>query len=147
MSTNKLRTLSVTGIVVSLLIAAGSAWAHDDDYGYARRYRHPHRRAVVVMPPPVVAYGYPARPVYYAPPPPVYYAPAPAYYEPPPVYAPAPAYYAAPPVAYAPLGAIGGAVAGAAIGSGFGHGDRRVAAIAIGSVVGAFVGDSLARGR
>ena len=92
MRANRLRALSVTGIVVSLLIASGSVWAHDHYYGDAPRYTHPYRPAVVVVPPRIVTYGYSASPVYY--PPPVY-VPAPIYYE------PAPTYYA-PPVYYGP---------------------------------------------
>ena len=144
MRSNTIRTLSVTGIVVSLLIAAGPIWAHDHDrhYGYGPRYMHSYRPAVVVVP--QAAYGYPTAPVYYAPPP--VYAPAPVYYGPP-AYVPAPVYYGPPPMRYAPLGAIGGAVTGAVIGGGMARGDNRVAAIAIGSVLGAVVGDSLSRGR
>lgn len=132
MNTKTRRTLSVTGIVASLLIAASPAWAHHEShYGYGPRHAHPYRPAVVVVPP-VVRYRY---------------APAPVYYVPPPAYVPAPAYYGPPPVAYAPLGAIGGAVAGAAIGSGLGQGNGRTAAIAIGSVVGAVIGGQLGAGR
>lgn len=132
MNAKTLRTLSVTGIVASLLIAASTAWAHHERrYGYGPRHVYAYRPAVVVVPQ-VVRYGY---------------APAPVYFAPPPAYVPAPAYYGPPPVAYAPLGAIGGAVAGAAIGSGLGQGNGRTAAIAIGSVVGAMIGGQWTAGR
>ena len=146
MNANILRTLSVTGIVASLLIAASPAWAHrEHHYGYGPGRVYPHRPAVVVVPP-AVRYRYAPVPVYHVPP--TAYVPAPAYYAPPRAYVPAPAYYGPPPVAYAPLGAIiGGAVAGAAIGSGLGQGNGRTAAIAIGSVVGAVIGGQLAAGR
>ena len=130
MTTNMRRTLSVTGIVASLLIAASPAWAQHH-HGYGPRSVHLYWPAVVVVPP-VVRYAY---------------APPPVYYVAPPVYVPAPAYYGPPPVGYAPLGAIGGAVAGAALGSGLGQGNGRTAAIAIGSVVGAVIGGQLAAGR
>jgi hypothetical protein len=80
MSAKMLRTLSVTGVVAALLIAASPAWArherHGLHYGYAPRYVYSYRPAMVV--PPVVTYAYPPPPVYYAPPP--VYVPAPAYY-------------------------------------------------------------------
>ena len=135
MNAKILRTLSATGAVAGLLIAASPPWAHDGrdqrDFAYGPRYTHPYRSALVVVPS-VVRYRY---------------APAPVYHVPPPAYVPAPAYYGPPSVAYAPLGAIGGAVAGAAIGSGLGRGNGRTAAIAIGSVVGAVIGDQLTGGR
>ncbi len=81
MNVNTLRTLSVTGVVASLLIAASPAWAHHDrygnHYGYAPRYVQPYRPAVVV--PPVAPYGY----AYGYVPPPVYYVPRPVYVAPP----------------------------------------------------------------
>ena len=148
MNAKILRTLSATGAVAGLLIAASPAWAHDGryqrDFAYGPRYTHPYRSALVVVPP-VVRYRYAPAPVYYVPPP--AYVPAHAYYGSPRAYVPAPAYYGPPSVAYAPLGAIGGAVAGAAIGSGLGRGNGRTAAIAIGSVVGAVIGDQLTGGR
>lgn len=135
MNSKTIRNLSVSGIVTALLMAASPAWAHEGRYvrhiGYGPRYVHPYRPAVVVVPP-VVRYRY---------------APAPVYYVPPRAYVSAPAYYGPPSVAYVPLGAIGGALAGAAIGSGLGHGNDRNAAIAIGSVVGAVIGDQLTAGR
>ena len=135
MNAKILRTLSATGAVAALLIAASPAWAHDGRYerhfGYGPRHVQRYRPALVVVPP-VVRYRY---------------APAPVYYAPPPAYVPAPAYYGPPSVAYVPLGAFGGAVAGAAIGSGLGRGNGRTAAIAIGSVVGAVIGDQLTAGR
>jgi len=45
------------------------------------------------------------------------------------------------------LGAVSGALAGAVIGSRFGGGDGRIAAIAIGTVLGAHVGERLATDR
>jgi hypothetical protein len=82
MKAKTLRTLSVTGAVAALLIAASPAWAHYEGhghhYGYAR-FVYPNRPAVVV--PPVVTYAYPTARVY-----PMYYAPLP-------VYVPAPVYY------------------------------------------------------
>ncbi|MBI4290506.1 MAG: hypothetical protein HY661_03380 [Betaproteobacteria bacterium] len=143
MRTTKLRILSAAGIAVSLAMAATPAWSRDNHYRHTPHYKHSYRQ-VVVMPPPVV-HRYRAAPVYYAPPAPVHYAPpARVYYAPPaPVYVPAPTYYAPAPHVYAPLGAVGGAVAGAVIGGGLGHGD--VGAIAVGSVLGAIVGDSLDR--
>ncbi len=148
MNAKMLRTLSATGAVAALLVAASPAWAHDGRYerhfAYGARYMHPYRPALVVVPR-VVRYRYAPAPVYYVRPP--AYVPTPAYYESPRAYVPAPAYYGPPSVAYAPLGAIGGAVAGAAIGSGLGRGNGRTAAIAIGSVVGAVVGEQLAAGR
>ncbi len=143
MNTKTRRTLSVSGVIACLLVAASPAWAHHEAYyGYGPRHVHPYRPAVLWVPP-VVRYRYAPAPVYYAPPP--VYVPAPTYYAPPPAYGPAPAYYGPP--AYAPAGTIGGAVVGAAIGSGLGQGNGRTAAIAIGSVVGAVLGGQLAGGR
>jgi len=141
MTATALRTLSMTGLLVSALIAAGPVSAHEYErhHGYGHGYGPRHfyaYRPVVVMPP---------APVYYAPQAPVYYAPpAPAYYAP-----PAPAYYAQPVYYSRPvhLGAVGGAMAGAVIGSQLGYGNNRVAATAIGGAVGAILGDSLTRGR
>jgi hypothetical protein len=133
MNAKTLRTLSATGLVASLLLAASPAWAHHEHhYGHGPRYVYYSYRPAVVVAPPMVRYGY---------------APAPVYYGPPPAYVPAPAYYGPPPVAYAPWGTIGGAVAGAAIGSGLGQGNGRTAAIAVGSVVGAVIGGQLTAGR
>lgn len=83
MNVKILRTLSATGIVAFLLIAAGPAWAHYEryghHYGFARRHVHPYRPPVVVVPPLAS------------------YAPPPVYYVPPPAYVPAPVYYRFPP--------------------------------------------------
>jgi hypothetical protein len=82
MNANTLRTLSVTGAVATLLVAASPAWAHYEryghHYGYGPRYVQPYRPAVVVVPPVVR------------------YVPPPVYYVPPPAYVPAPVYYRAP---------------------------------------------------
>jgi hypothetical protein len=125
--------LSIAGLVSALAVAT-PALAHEGWYGHGyygpRHIVYPvHRvvigtplfapRAVVVVPPPV----------YYAP----YYAPAPVYYT-----APAPVYPA--PSAAA---TVGGAIAGAAIGAIASNG--RPSGIAAGTVVGALVGNSLAR--
>lgn len=79
MNAKVLRTLSATGIVATLLIAASPAWAHHEryghDYGYAPRQVYSYRPAVVMVPP-VVSYAPPR--VYYVPPP--AYVPAPVYY-------------------------------------------------------------------
>jgi len=82
MNVSRRRTLSVTGAVAALLIAASPAWALHEraghHYGYAQRHVHPYRPAVVVVPP-VISY-----------------APQPVYYVPPPAYVPAPVYYRVP---------------------------------------------------
>ncbi len=86
------RTLSISGIVASLLIAASPAWAqhYERHFGYGPRYVHPYRPAVVVVPP-VVRYRYAPPPVYYGSP--RAYAPTHAYYGSSPAYYGAPAYY------------------------------------------------------
>ena len=82
MNAKTLRTLSVSGAVAALLIAASPAWAHHErHFGHGPRYVHQYRAAVVVAPP-VVSYRY---------------APAPVYYVQRPAYVPAPAYYVAQP--------------------------------------------------
>ena len=82
MNAKTLRTLSVSGVVAALLIAASPAWAHyGHHYGYGPRYVFPYRAAVVVVPPVAPAYMYASPPAYYAPP--SIYVPAPAYYGPP----------------------------------------------------------------
>ena len=151
MKAARLRTLSITGAVASLLVATTPAWAHYE-YGYGRHYERGHylafapryyypppRHAAIVVPRPIVHYAYARAPVYYT-------APA---YTPAPVYPAYPMYYGPPgrEAAYSPLGAIGGAVAGAAIGSGLGQGNGRTATIALGTVMGAVIGDQLTRGR
>lgn len=81
MNVKTLRTLSVTGAVAALFIAASPARAHYEryghHYGYAPRHVYSYRPPVVVVPP-VVTYAYPPAPVYYAPPP--VHVPAPVYY-------------------------------------------------------------------
>ena len=133
MNTNKFGLLSLAG-VVSALTFATPALAHEDWHGHGR-YGHfvPGHRVVVrpvfVEPGPVVVY----RPY------PVYYAPAPVVYAPAPiVYAPAPAYPS--PTAAA---TFGGAITGAAIGAIASHG--KPGAIVAGTVLGAVVGNGLAR--
>ena len=96
-------------------------WNHRHAPGAIAVYRRPY---VVAAPAPVAVY------------------PAPAYYGP----LPMPAYRVYP--GYAAGGALTGAVAGALIGGSVGgYGEQRVAAIAIGSVVGAVIGHELAGGR
>ena len=78
MNAKTIRTLSVTGIIASLLIAVSPAWAdYGHHYGYPTRHVYPYRPAVVVVPP-VDPYAYPPAPVYYVPPP--VYVPAPVHY-------------------------------------------------------------------
>lgn len=146
MKIKRIAVLTVTGIIASLTLTTSSAWAHHErhfDYGPRNIYQY---RPEVVVVPPAVRYGYAPPPVYYTPP--QAYAPAPvSYYRPAPSYAPPPAYYGPPNRAYASLGAIAGAVAGAAIGNTLGQGNDRTAAIAIGSVVGAVIGNQMTRTR
>jgi hypothetical protein len=136
---------------VLVMLAAGAsltvmAPAFADGWDYEHGYGHWHHQEVGVV--------YSA-PVYYGPPQ-VVYAPAPVYYGPPPVvYAPAPVYYGPPQVVYsqpAPArvyasspnaGNVGGAIAGAVIGSRFGQGDGRLAATAIGAVLGSMIGGGM----
>lgn len=136
MKTKMTRMLSLSGLAASALVAAAPVWAHDfdDDYrgrvvrehyyhgappGQAiRYYRYDRGPQVVVVERPVVMYRA-APPVYY-------YDPLP----------PRPGW-----------GTFGGAITGAALGSRLGQGNGRTAAIAIGSVMGAFVGDRLSTGR
>jgi hypothetical protein len=127
MKTNKFRLLSLAALAVSAFAIGSPAFAHE---GYFRGHEHfgyPGHRVVVVRP--VVVYR--PGPVYYAPAP-VYYAPAPVYYP------PAPVYYESSAAA-----TLGGAIAGAAIGGIASHG--RPGAIVAGSVIGAVVGNGLAR--
>jgi hypothetical protein len=139
-------------LVGSTALAALPAFAgHDDDDDWHEhrrfhrqpRYYQPYSYYVVEQQP-VVVYERPV--VIYRQPPPVVYQPAPVTYQ------PAPVVYAAPPPApayanYGPsgFGTLGGAIAGTVIGSRFGKGDGRTAAMVIGGVTGAFVGDRLAR--
>ncbi|HXM81566.1 MAG TPA: glycine zipper 2TM domain-containing protein [Burkholderiales bacterium] len=136
---------------VLVILAAGAsltamAPAFADGWDYERGYGHWHHHEAGVV--------YSA-PVYYGPPQ-VVYAPPPVYYGPPPVvYAPAPVYYGPPQVVYsqpAPArvyasspnaGNVGGAIAGAVIGSRFGQGDGRLAATAIGAVLGSMIGGGM----
>jgi hypothetical protein len=127
MKTNKFRLLSLAALAASTVAIGSPAVAHE---GYFRGHEHfgyPGHRVVVVRP--VVVYR--PGPVYYAPAP-VYYAPAPVYYP------PAPVYYESSAAA-----TLGGAIAGAAIGGIASHG--RPGAIVAGSVIGAVVGNGLAR--
>jgi hypothetical protein len=129
MKTNMFRLLSIAGVAAAAIAAASPALAHDGyPYGRVRygapHFVHPGHRVVIVRPPVVV------------------YRPAPVYY------APAPVYYARPRYSeydYAPTAAatLGGAIAGAAIGGIASHG--RPGAIVAGSVIGAVVGNGLAR--
>jgi len=136
---------------VLVMLAAGAsltamAPAFADGWDYERGYGHWHHHEAGVV--------YSA-PVYYGPPQ-VVYVPAPVYYGPPPVvYAPAPVYYGPPQAVYsqpAPArvyasspnaGNVGGAIAGAVIGSRFGQGDGRLAATAIGAVLGSMIGGGM----
>jgi hypothetical protein len=131
MKTNKFGLLGIAGLAASALVAS-PALAHDGRYYAHTHYGAPHfvypGHRVVVRP--VVVYQ--TAPVYYASEPVYYGAPAPVYYEPAPVY-PAPTAAAT----------IGGAIAGAAIGGIVSHG--RPGAIAAGTVIGAVVGNGLAR--
>jgi hypothetical protein len=135
MKTNKFRLLSLAALAVSTVAIGSPAVAHE---GYFRGHEHfgyPGHRVVVVRP--VVVYR--PGPVYYAPAPVYYDAPAPVYYAPAPVYyPPAPVYYESSAAA-----TLGGAIAGAAIGGIASHG--RPGAIVAGSVIGAVVGNGLAR--
>jgi len=136
---------------VLVMLAAGAsliamAPAFADGWDYERGYGHWHHHVAGVV--------YSA-PVYYGPPQ-VVYAPPPVYYGPPQVvYAPAPVYYGPPQAVYsqpAPArvyasspnaGNVGGAIAGAVIGSRFGQGDGRLAATAIGAVLGSMIGGGM----
>ncbi len=136
---------------VLVMLAAGAsltamAPAFADGWDYEREYGHRHHHEAGVV--------YSA-PVYYGPPQ-VVYAPPPVYYGPPQVvYAPAPVYYGPPQAVYsqpAPArvyasspnaGNVGGAIAGAVIGSRFGQGDGRLAATAIGAVLGSMIGGGM----
>lgn len=124
MKTNKFGFLSIAGIASALAVAT-PALAHEDWHGHYGHFVPGHRvvvRPVFVEPRPVVVY----RPY------PVYYAPAPV------VYAPAP-FYPSPTAA----ATFGGAITGAAIGAIASHG--RPGAIVAGTVLGAVVGNGLAR--
>jgi len=132
MKTSKFELLSVTGLASALAIAT-PALAHEDWHGHGHEHFVPGHRVVVrpvfVEPRPVVVY----RPY------PVYYAPAPVVYAPAPVvYAPAPVY-----PSQTAAATFGGAITGAAIGAIASHG--RPGAIVAGTVLGAVVGNGLAR--
>jgi hypothetical protein len=70
--------LSIVAGLAAVLATAGSALAHDYDFGWKHRHHH---RGPPFVPPGHVYYV--ERPVIYAPPPRVYY-PEPMYYGPPP---------------------------------------------------------------
>jgi len=131
MKTNKFGLLSIAGVASALTLAT-PVFAHEDWHGHYGHFVPGHRvvvRPVFVEPRPVVVYH----------PYPVYYAPAPV------VYAPAPVVYA-PALAYpSPTAAatFGGAITGAAIGAIASHG--KPGAIVAGTVLGAVVGNGLAR--
>lgn len=125
---------------IAILTAAGAALGvaapafADPPYwapAQGNRYQHHAPRAIAVHP----------RPVVFVRPAPVALYRAPVYYGP----APMPAYRVH--GNYAAGGALAGAVAGALIGGSVGYGDQRVAAIAIGSLVGAVIGHELAGGH
>jgi len=138
MKTNKFGLLSIAGIASALAVAT-PALAHEDWRGHYGHFVPGHRvvvRPVFVEPRPVVVYR--PYPVYYTPAP-VVYAPAPVVYAPAPVvYAPAPVYPSSTAAA-----TFGGAITGAAIGAIASHG--RPGAIVAGTVLGAVVGNGLAR--
>jgi hypothetical protein len=83
MNKKTLRTLSLTGILASLFIAASPVWAHSEwrghHHGYPPRHVYPYRPAVIV--PPLVTYLQPPAPVHYVPPP--AYVPARVHFRPP----------------------------------------------------------------
>ena len=129
-----MRRLLLARLVLALgaLAVATPALAHEDWRGHYGHFVPGHRvvvRPVFVEPRPVVVY----RPY------PVYYTPAPVVYAPAPVvYAPAPVYPSSTATA-----TFGGAITGAAIGAIASHG--RPGAIVAGTVLGAVVGNGLAR--
>jgi hypothetical protein len=146
--------LAAGASLTAMAPAFADGWDYEHGYGH---WRHHEAGVVYSAPvyygPPQVVYAPP--PVYYGPPQ-VVYAPAPVYYGPPPVaYAPPPVYYGPPQVVYsqpAPArvyasspnaGNVGGAIAGAVIGSRFGQGDGRLAATAIGAVLGSMIGGGM----
>jgi len=152
------RKVLVVFAAAASLTAMAPAFA--DGWDYEHGYGHWHHQEVGVVYSAPVYYGppqvvYAPPPVYYGPPQ-VVYGPAPVYYGPPPVvYAPAPVYYGPSQVVYsqpAPArvyasspnaGNVGGAIAGAVIGSRFGQGDGRLAATAIGAVLGSMIGGGM----
>src|SRR5882762_9009543 len=132
--------LAAGASLTAMAPAFADGWDYEQGYGHWR-----HHEAGVVY----------SAPVYYGPPQ-VVYAPPPVYYGPPQVvYAPAPVYYGPPQAVYsqpAPArvyasspnaGNVGGAIAGAVIGSRFGQGDGRLAATAIGAVLGSMIGGGM----
>lgn len=138
MKSTPLSAVTIAGAVSTLLVAAGTAWAHDDfrrgseeRFEHHERFEHRHEhyyRPVVIQQP---VYGYAPQPVYYAAPP--AYVAAPVHVQPAPVYYKQPTYYEAP------------RVSNAAIGNTVGRGNGRTAAIAIGAVTGAMIGGKIAR--
>ena len=118
--------LAAGASLTAMAPAFADGWDYEHGYGHWR-----HHEAGVVY----------SAPVYYGPPQ-VVYAPPPVYYGPPQVVysQPAPArVYASSPNA----GNVGGAIAGAVIGSRFGQGDGRLAATAIGAVLGSMIGGGM----
>jgi len=141
MRNRTIRMLSLAGFAAAA-IAATPALAHDhDDYYRHGRFAHEHyppgharhyvretvvvERPVVIERAPVVVHEWPQ----------VSYDSSPGPYLP---------GAASGDSGHSGWGTLGGAVAGAAIGSRIGQGNGRTAAIAIGTVMGAFVGDRLA---
>lgn len=124
------KNIAILTAAGAALGAAAPAFADPPHWAPAHGYRYQHqahasfypRRVFVARPAPAAIYR------------------APAYYGP----QPAPAYRVYP--GHAAGGALAGAVAGALIGGSVAYGDQRVAAIAIGSVVGAVIGHELAGG-
>ena len=118
--------LAAGASLTAMAPAFADGWDYEHGYGHWR-----HHEAGVVY----------SAPVYYGPPQ-VVYAPPPVYYGPPQVVYSQPA----PARVYAPspnAGNVGGAIAGAVIGSRFGQGDGRLAATAIGAVLGSMIGGGM----
>jgi hypothetical protein len=133
MKTKNFGLFSIAALAASAFAVVSPAFAHEG-YPYEHGHHFPGHRVVVVRP------VFEPRPVVVYRPYPVYYTPAPV------VYGPAPIVYAEPAPAYpAPTAAatLGGAIAGAAIGGIASHG--RPGGIVAGTVIGAVVGNSLAR--
>lgn len=127
--------------------APAYGWREHAQYRDAYRHRdfnrhRDHHRVVVIRERPRYAVEHRVvierRPV-------IVYRRGPVAYQVPARYVPAPAQ----PVAYggSGLATVGGAFTGALIGSRFGEGNGRIASIALGSVVGAYVGNQLANAR
>lgn len=157
-----IKSITVTALTSAVLFAAAPAFArgdHDDwnarnhhgrQHVKVQRVVHEHyypREKVIVERKVVVYREAPTRVVYREAPTRVVYREAPPqviYREPPPVYGNVPVSY---PEQHSALGTIAGAAAGAVVGSRFGKGDGRTAAIAIGTVLGAMVGNTVATAR